>query len=65
MTCPARWSFLSTNGGWIGHTFRDFEKECKGAEMKKGLNVKFDEATLRTSKKEIEALISGMEHAKK
>lgn len=51
---------FATNGGWIGHTFQDFEKECKGADVRKGLNVKFDEATLRTPEREIEAWISGV-----
>ncbi len=45
---------FATNGGWIGHTFKDFENICTGAEMKSGLNVRFDEATLRTSMKDIE-----------
>lgn len=49
---------FATNGGWIGHTFRDFEEACKGADVRKGLNVKFDEAALRTPEKEIEAWIS-------
>lgn len=52
---------FATNGGWIGHTFQDFEKECNGAEVKNGLNVRFDGATLQTSEKEIEAWLSGME----
>lgn len=56
---------FATNGGWIGHTFRDFEKACKGADVRKGLNVKFDEATLRTPEREIEAWISGVERAAK
>ncbi|UWO26354.1 flavodoxin family protein [Marvinbryantia formatexigens] len=51
---------FATNGGWIGHTFRDFEKECRGADVRKGLNVKFDEAVLRTPEKEIEAWIDGI-----
>lgn len=45
---------FATNGGWIGHTFEDIKKICRGADVKSGLNVRFDEATLRTSKKEIE-----------
>lgn len=56
---------FATNGGWIGHTFRDFEKACKGADVRKGLNVKFDEATLRTPEREIEAWISSVERAAK
>ena len=48
---------FATNGGWIGHTFKDFEKACHGAAVKKGLNIRFDEHTLRTSEAEIERWI--------
>ena len=41
------WPF-ATNGGWIGHTFEDFETSCCGASLRKGLNVRFDESALRT-----------------
>ena len=44
---------FATNGGWIGHTLKDFEKGCVGAKVMKGLNVRFDEDTLRTSETEI------------
>ena len=44
---------FATNGGWIGHTFKDFEKECKGANVHKGLNIRFDENRLITSEKGI------------
>ena len=44
---------FATNGGWIGHTFKDFKNLCKGADVKNGLNIRFDESTLRTSKKDI------------
>lgn len=46
-----------TNGGWIGHTLKDIEKACAGAAVEKGINIKFDEATLRTAKKEIQEWI--------
>ena len=49
---------FATNGGWIGHTFKDFDHICKGADVKAGLNVRFDETTLRTSMKEIDNWIS-------
>ena len=49
---------FATNGGWIGHTFRDIEQECKGADIRKGLNVKFDGASLRTPEKEIETWLA-------
>lgn len=45
---------FATNGGWIGHTFQDFKQACKGADVKSGLNIRFDETTLRTDKKDIE-----------
>ena len=45
---------FATNGGWIGHTFKDIKDACTGAEVKSGMNIKFDEATLRTSVKDIE-----------
>lgn len=52
---------FATNGGWIGHTFRDFKEACKSADVRKGLDVKFDGATLRTSKEEIETWILGID----
>lgn len=45
---------FATNGGWIGHTFKDIKDACTGAEVKSGMNIKFDETTLRTSVKDIE-----------
>ena len=48
---------FATNGGWIGHTFKDFSEACTGAGVKEGMNIKFDEATLRTSMKDIEKWI--------
>lgn len=37
---------FATNGGWIGRTFKDFEKACNGAVVKKGVDIKFNETTL-------------------
>ena len=51
---------FATNGGWIGHTFEDFQSACQGADIKRGMNIRFDEATLRTSKKEIEKWIDSI-----
>lgn len=34
---------FATNGGWIGHTFRDFKEACVGAEVRDGLNIRFNE----------------------
>ena len=51
---------FATNGGWIGHTFEDFQSACQGADVKRGMNIRFDEETLRTSKKEIEKWIDSI-----
>ena len=64
---PAMKSFLSsvnlsgktiypfaTNGGWIGHTFKDFAKICKDALVKEGLNLEFSGKTMVTNKKVLE-----------
>ena len=51
---------FATNGGWIGHTFKDIKNACKGADVKEGMNIRFDEMDLRTSVKEIEAWIEGI-----
>ena len=48
---------FATNGGWLGHTLKDFEKACQGAAVKPGLSVKFNEATLRTPESEIQSWI--------
>ena len=48
---------FATNGGWLGHTMKDFEKLCKGAKVKQGLDVRFDGATQRTSDAEIQRWI--------
>ena len=44
---------FATNGGWIGHTFKDIQHECAGAEIKPGLNIRFDEERLVTPEAEI------------
>lgn len=44
---------FATNGGWIGNTFKDFEATCEGANVKKGIDIRFDEDVLRTSENEI------------
>ena len=48
---------FATNGGWLGHTFDDVKKICKGANVKSGLNIHFNGSTLKTKEKEIEAWI--------
>ena len=49
---------FATNGGWIGHTFKDFEKECKSSNVHKGLNIRFDENRLITPEKNIKDWLS-------
>ncbi len=44
---------FATNGGWIGHTFKDFGEGCKGAKVCEGLNVRFNEDRLLTAEKDI------------
>lgn len=51
---------FATNGGWIGHTFKDFKEACVGADVKSGMNIEFDQTILRTSMKEIERWISNI-----
>ena len=43
----------ATNGGWIGHTFEDFKSACLGADVKSGLNIRFDGNKLRTPETDI------------
>lgn len=51
---------FATNGGWIGHTFKDFKNMCKGAKVQEGLNVRFDEDVMRTSESSIQKWIKGI-----
>lgn len=44
---------FATNGGWIGHTFKDFEKMCAGARVLPGLNIRFNEDKQLTPEAEI------------
>lgn len=62
LTGKVVWPF-ATNGGWIGHTFKDFKNGCGGAEVKDGLNIRFDESVLRTPEKEILSWIEKMKKA--
>lgn len=67
---PAMASFLSgadlsgkkvypfaTNGGWLGHTFKDFAKACRGASVQPGLNVRFHEDKQLTPEPDIQKWI--------
>ena len=44
----------ATNGGWLGHTFKDVERACKNATVGKGLNIRFNCSSMQTSEKEID-----------
>ena len=54
---------FATNGGWLGHTFKDVEAACAGATVKQGLNVRFDGNALRTPDAEIDRWIQTMKEA--
>lgn len=51
---------FATNGGWVGHTFKDFDKACAGAVVKQGMNIRFDETALRTPAADINRWIETM-----
>ncbi len=44
---------FATNGGWLGHTFKDIAKACPNSKVENGLNVRFSEQNMRTSEKDI------------
>lgn len=41
---------FATNAGWLGHTFKDYEKLCN---VKSSMNIVFDSNKLKTNEKEI------------
>ncbi len=45
---------FASNGGWIGHTFKDIEKICRRAEVRAGLNVRFNGDRQLTSEADIQ-----------
>ena len=45
---------FATNGGWLGHTLKDYEKKVKNAQIKGELNIRFNGTKLVTSLSEIE-----------
>ena len=50
-----------TNGGWPGHVIKDMTRECKGAEIIKPMEIKFDSQggpILKTSEKKIDEWIA-------
>lgn len=50
---------FATNGGWIGHTFKDFTKACLGANVQPGMNIRFNENKQLTSDSDIEKWMDG------
>ncbi|WP_125143383.1 flavodoxin [Clostridium transplantifaecale] len=48
---------FATNGGWIGHTFKDIENACRGSVVKAGMNIRFTEDRLKTPAADIEKWI--------
>ena len=44
---------FATNGGWLGHTFQDFVKECPGEQVMQGCNIRFNEDKLLTPESDI------------
>lgn len=55
---------FATNGGWIGHTFKDIAASCKaeenGVTIKKRLNLRFDGNAMRTPQSELNGWISAI-----
>ena len=51
---------FATNGGWIGHTFKDFEKLCPGAKVEPGLNIRFQEDKQLTPEADIQRWLGNM-----
>lgn len=49
---------FATNGGWIGHTFKDFSKALPGAKVENGLNIRFNEDRQLTSDADVEKWVS-------
>lgn len=48
---------FATNAGWLGHSFQDVEKACAGADVKRGMNIRFSAKNLVTSPTEIDKWI--------
>ena len=51
---------FATNGGWLGRTLKDVAALCPGADVKPGLDVHFDDTTLRTPDKTIDRWIAAI-----
>lgn len=46
---------FATNGGWLGHTFKDFARVCRGARVQAGLDIRFNGGRQLTPDAGIEA----------
>lgn len=55
-----RISIFATNGGWLGHTRKDFRKLLKDSNIKGEISIRFDGKTLKTSRDDIQNWISGI-----
>lgn len=44
---------FSTNGGWPGHLLQDIKKACKRANVRKGMDIRFEQNQLITEEREI------------
>ena len=51
---------FATNGGWLGHTRKDFYKLLKDSNIKGEISIRFDGNTLKTSRDDIQNWISGI-----
>lgn len=51
---------FATNGGWIGHTFADFKRLCRGASVQEGLNVRFSGSAMQTPESSLQTWIKGI-----
>lgn len=49
---------FATNGGWIGHTFKDIRNICSDSVVENEINILFSGANLRTSNDEIKNWIN-------
>ena len=49
---------FATNGGWIGHTFKDIKKLCANSELGEEMDIAFSGNKLATSENKIEKWIS-------
>lgn len=51
---------FATNGGWLGHTRKDFHKLLKDSDIKGEISIRFDGKTLKTSRGDIQNGIFGI-----